>query len=148
MAQERKWQSIDTIRTIKSAVGTGMLIGGAAVGAHGVYSEGSRQRTDFIVAGALIGTGLLLKATSQADIRQWEMLPRTTFVLPLEVEPGTHDVTVEFPSAGGTRQTWKNVVVPEKGEAAYYVRMQRWHSGPFDWPPPALAAQSPLTSTD
>ena len=32
-----------------------------------------------------------------ACVRQWEMLPRTTFVIPLRVEPGTHDVTVQFP---------------------------------------------------
>ena len=49
---------------------------------------GDRQRDDLIVAGALIGAGLLLKATSQADMRQWEMLPRTTFVLPLEGRAG------------------------------------------------------------
>jgi hypothetical protein len=29
--------------------------------------------------------------------------------------------------------------VPAQGEATYYFRMQRWNSGPFDWPPPAVA---------
>ena len=119
--------------------------------------SGARQRDNLIVAGALVGTGLLLKATSQADVRQWEMLPRTTFVIPLRVEPGTHDVTVQFPPryslrhvgmdydgdfVGGTTQTWRNLAVPATGEATYYFRMQRWASGPYEWPPAAIAHQN------
>ena len=147
MAQDRKWQSIDTIRTVKSAVGMGLIFGGAITGADALGNRyGDRQRDNLIVAGALIGTGLLLKATSQADIRQWEMLPRTTFIIPLKVEPGTHEVTVEFLShyAGGgvgARQTWRNLAVPARGEVTYYMRMQRWNAGPFDWPPPAIGHQ-------
>ena len=136
MAQDRKWQSIDTIRAVKSTVGTGLLIGSAATGLAGLNSTGARQRTDLMVAGGLAAAGLLLKATSHADIRQWETLPRTTFLLPLHVEPGTHDVTVEFPGAYGLRQMWHGLVVPPLGEATYYMRMQRWNPGPFNWPPP------------
>lgn len=139
MAQDRKWQSIDTIRTFKSALGSGLMVGGAVEGLRGASGTGARQRTDLMVAGALVGAGLLLKATSQADVRQWEMLPRTTFVLPLRVPPGTHDVTVEFPSQYGLRQTWQNLVVPESGEATYYIRMLRWNPGPFTWPPAPAA---------
>jgi tetratricopeptide (TPR) repeat protein len=139
MAQDRKWQSIDTLRAVKSAVGTGLLIGGAAEGVRGLNGSGSRQRTDLMVAGALIGTGLLLKATSQADVRQWEMLPRTTFVLPLRLEPGTHDVSVMFGGIYGIRQTWRGLVVPSTGEASYYFRMQKWSEGPFTWPPPGMS---------
>jgi tetratricopeptide (TPR) repeat protein len=143
MAQDRRWQSIDTIRTVKSVVGTGLIAGGAATGLYGM----NRRNQDATIAGlAMIGTGLLLKATSQADVRQWEMLPRTTFVIPLRVEPGKHDVTVEFPHAPGLRQTWRGLVVPERGDAAYYFRMQRWSPGPFDWPPPALAGRAGASS--
>ena len=39
----------------------------------------------------------------------------------LKVEPGTHEVTVEFPGryggSGGVRQTWRNLAVPARGEA-------------------------------
>ena len=148
MAQDRKWQSIDTIRTVKSALGTGLIVGGAVTGMDAAYNRsGSRQRDNMIVAGALVGAGLLLKATSQADIREWEMLPRSTYVIPLKVPPGTHDVTVEFPSyryaaSGSVRQTWRNLAVPARGEATYYMRMQRWASGPYDWPPPAIVHQT------
>jgi hypothetical protein len=145
MAQDRKWQSIDTIRTVKSVLGTGLLIAGGIEGVRGVNGHGSAQRRDLTAAAALAGAGLLLKATSQADVRQWEMLPRTVFLLPLKAEPGLHDITVEFPNARGLRQTWRDIVVPHQGEATYYFRMQRWNPGPFIWPPPALA-QAPTTA--
>ncbi|MDQ3438829.1 MAG: hypothetical protein M3478_00600 [Planctomycetota bacterium] len=135
IAQDRKWQSIDTIRTVKSVVGTGLIYGGAY--------EATRRRGDSGTALALIAAGVLLKATSQADVRQWEMLPRTVFLLPLEVSPGKHDITVDFPNAPGLRQTWRGLDVPAQGEATYYFRMQRWNSGPFDWPPPAVAQAHP-----
>src|SRR5205807_9125924 len=88
----------------------------------------------------MIAAGLLLKASSQADVRQWEMLPRTVFVLPMTVPPGTHEVSVEFPNVPGVRQSWHNLVVPEvgKGEATYYMHMEPYNPGPFNWPPPAM----------
>jgi tetratricopeptide (TPR) repeat protein len=134
MAQDRRWQDIDTIRAIKTTLGTGLIVGGAGVGAYGANRHDSG---DEIAGLAMIGTGLLLKASSQADVRQWEMLPRTVFLLPLKLSPGKHDVTVAFPYAG-MRQTWRGLIVPDKGEAAYYIRMQRWTNGEYTWPPPAM----------
>jgi tetratricopeptide (TPR) repeat protein len=148
MGQDRKWQSIDTIRTIKSALGTGLIAGGAIEGIRGAYGHGAAQRRDLIASAALIGAGALLKATSQADVRQWEMLPRTTFILPLELEPGEHDIRVEF--SNGVKQTWRNIVAPKSGdEATYYFRMQRWNSGPFDWSQlkPEGANEAPAVSS-
>jgi tetratricopeptide (TPR) repeat protein len=147
MAQDRKWQSIDTIRTVKSAIGTGLLVAGGIEGIRGANESGSAQRRDLTAAAALAAAGLLLKATSQADIRQWEMLPRTVFLLPLKVEPGTHDITVDFPTYRGVKQTWRDMVVPDEGEATYYFRMQRWNPGPFQWPPPAIAQNAPAPTT-
>jgi tetratricopeptide (TPR) repeat protein len=146
MAQDRKWQSIDTIRTVKSVLGTGLLAAGAIEGIRGINGHGSAQRRDLTAAAALAGAGLLLKATSQADVRQWEMLPRTVFLLPLKIEPGTHDITIDFPMARGVRQTWRDIAVPAKGEATYYFRMQRFMPGPYQWPPAALVQNSPATT--
>ncbi|WP_428940309.1 hypothetical protein [Fontivita pretiosa] len=147
MAQDRRWQSIDTIRAIKSAVGSGLIVGGAGATIYGA----NRGREDTALAGlAMIGTGLLLKATSQADVRQWEMLPRTVFILPLRIPPGTHDLTVSFPHAGsGLQQTWRGIVVPPQGEATYYMRLQRWTSGTYTWPPmhDDLARVQPASAT-
>lgn len=141
LAQDRKWQSIDTIRTVKSALGTGLLAGG-------LY-EGTRRRGNSSVALGLLAAGLIAKATSQADTRQWEMLPRTVYLVPVSMPPGKHDITIEFPQARGLRQTWRGLVAPSEGDATYYFRPQRYNPGPFDWPPvrrppaPRPAAQSP-----
>jgi len=131
LAQERRWQSIDTIRAIKSALGTGLMVAGAYQG-----TRRNRDDRDMAAAGVLILAGALLKASSGADLRQWEMLPRSTFVLPLRLKPGHRDVTVEFP--GGYHQTWRNLTVPETGEATYYMRLTKWTSGTYAWPPPAI----------
>jgi tetratricopeptide (TPR) repeat protein len=132
LAQDRRWQSIDTIRAVKSAVGTGLMIGGLA------YSTRRDARPEIALA-AIIG-GALLKATSQADVRQWEMLPRTTYLIPLSLPPGRHDIAVSFPDVHGLRQEWRGLVAPPVGEeSTYYLRMQRFNGGPFYWPPPAIA---------
>lgn len=136
MAQDRKWQSIDTIRAIKSALGTGLLAAGAIEGMRGANEHGSAQRRDLTAAAALAAAGLLLKATSQADIRQWEMLPRSIYILPLRLPPGRHDITVRFAGpAGAIHQSWRGLAVPQAGDATYYMRMQRFRQGPYYWPP-------------
>jgi hypothetical protein len=128
VAQDRKWQSIDTIRVVKSALGTGLVAGG-------LY-EGTRRGGSDEAALAMLATGLLLKATSQADVRQWEMLPRTVFLLPLKLPPGSREITVSFPSIPGLTQTWQNLPVPAEGEATFYYRMQLYQQAAFIWPPP------------
>ncbi len=127
LAQDRKWQSIDTIRAVKSALGTGMIVGGAA------YAMTDRRANPYVALGLIAG-GLVVKATSQADVRQWEMLPRTTFVLPLSLPPGKHDVTIDFPAVPGLSQAWRGLDVPAQGEATYYFRMMRYVQGPYNWP--------------
>jgi len=138
LAQDRRWQSIDTIRVVKSALGTGLIAAGAY--------EGLRQHSDPGLALGLIAAGVVLKATSQADVRQWEMLPRTTFILPVSLPPGTHDLAINFPAAVGMSQTWHGIVAPSTGEATYYFRMQRYDAGPYDWPPPALTLTGSTTA--
>jgi tetratricopeptide (TPR) repeat protein len=135
LAQDRKWQSIDTIRAVKSALGTGLIIGGAA------YGIADHNANPYVALGLIAG-GIALKAMSQADIRQWEMLPRTVFLIPLQASPGKHNVSVQFPAVPGLMQTWYGLDVPPTGEATYYFRMQRYNPGPFTWPPPKIAASA------
>ncbi len=133
MAQDRRWQSIDTIRTTKSVVGTGLLVGGALVTANGLNQDSSGTA----LAGlGMMAVGALMKASSEADTRHWEMAPRTVFVVPLSLPPGQHEVAVDFPQAGGLRQTWQGLVAPPAGqEAAYFFRISRLRMGPYSWPP-------------
>ncbi|MGN6506807.1 MAG: hypothetical protein ACTHM6_14730 [Tepidisphaeraceae bacterium] len=138
MAQQRRWQSIDTIRVTKDVLGTGLIAGGAG---YGLYRANQRnfRLEDAAIAGGLIAAGALLRAGSDVDVRQWEMLPRTVFLVPLRLPPGVHDITVSFPIVGGLQQTWQGLAVPSQGDATYYFRMNRWLPGPFVWPPAAVA---------
>ena len=69
LAQDRRWQSIDTIRTIKSVLGDALVVGGG-------YTALNARSTDEAAIGlGVAAAGVLLKATSRADLRVWEMLP-------------------------------------------------------------------------
>lgn len=142
LAQERRWQSIDTIRAVKQTIGTGLIAGGVGYGAYRASQDDFRSE-DALVAGGLIAAGMLLRGSSQADVRQWEMLPRSTFVIPLDLPPGTHEISIRFPGSGytsGYEQTWRGLVAPAQGEAAYYMRMRRWDAGEYVWPPSGAEA--------
>lgn len=142
MAQDRRWQSIDTIRTVKTTVGTGLIAAGAG---YGIYkgAKGDFEAQDAAIVAALIGAGAVLKATSQADTRQWEMVPRTVYLLPLKLPPGTHDITVSFPEMSNLQQSWVGLVAPAEGDATYYMRMNRWWPGPWQWPPAPVTIHPP-----
>ena len=130
LAQDRKWQSIDTIRATKSVIGTGLIGAGAIMGVKGVNETGSRQRTDLAVAASLLAAGLILKATSQADIREWGILPRTTYILPLNLPPGSHNLTIDM--GNGTQQSLLGLPAFElPNERTFYIRMQRFSAGPI-----------------
>lgn len=133
MAQQRRWQSIDTVRAVKGAAGTGLIVGGAILMQSGGRDD--RDRNTRAAAGlGMMLAGLLLKASAQADTRQWEMAPRSVFLVPLELPAGAHDIEVYFPEAG-LRQRWQSLPAPARGEATYYLRVQRSAPGPYVWPP-------------
>ncbi len=132
LAQDTRWQSIDTIRTVKSVLGTGLIAGGAVTGLT------ARNRDQGYVGLGLLAAGVLLKATSAPDLRVWDTLPRGTYAIPLTVPPGRHDLTVSFPAFGGQRQVWHGLAIPADGEATFYVRMHRYEVNDQAWPPPTL----------
>lgn len=135
LAQQRKWQSMDTVRMIKDVAGYGLMAAGAYRGV---------RHDDPLTSLALIGAGALLQRSAKADIRYWETLPRTTYIVPLELPQGPHTITVDFP-VRGLSQTWRGLVAPPPGqEATYYFRVMRWRNGPFDWPPAGLAPQTAI----
>lgn len=128
MAADRRWQSIDTIRLSKSLIGTGLIAAGAGTTAYGINKDD--QGAALAGVGMMIA-GALLKASSRADTRTWEAAPRTTFVIPVTLPPGEHDLTIELPDAAHLTQRWQGIVAPPQGEAVYYFRLQRGVNGPF-----------------
>jgi tetratricopeptide (TPR) repeat protein len=95
MAQQQQWQDIDTLKKVKAALGTGMMAAGTGMAAYGA------NRHDEGLMWAGIGTavaGALVSASSQSDVRSWDMLPRTVYLVPLALPPGQHQIMVQ---AGG-----------------------------------------------
>jgi tetratricopeptide (TPR) repeat protein len=134
MALDRRWQTLDTVRKTKSYLGTGLLVAGAGAT---IYGADRRDQGTALVGLGLMAAGALLKASSAADLRVWEMAPRTAFVIPLNLPPGKHDVTIAF--SDRLYQTWRGVDVPERDllnhDTTYLFRMLRWTSGEHTWPP-------------
>jgi tetratricopeptide (TPR) repeat protein len=125
LAQDKRWQDIDTIRAVKDIAGSVLLAGGGYEAYRASRYHNRNRNDDAAIAAGLIAGGLLLKASSQADTRTWEMLPRTSFVIPLTLPPGKHDVTVEFPQSRSTgAQIWREIDAPSEGDTTYYMRIQ------------------------
>ena len=133
MAQDRRWQSIDTIRVSKDVVGTGLIAAGAGYGLYRL-NDGRFNGVDAAIVGGAIAAGALLRAGSDVDTRQWEMVPRTVYLLPLSLPPGKHDVAVVFPETA-VAQTWRGLDVPPTGDLTAYFRMNRFATEPFGRPP-------------
>ena len=140
MAQQRPWQTIDTYRAIREVAGVGMMIGGVIVMDEGFDKD--KEETALLGLG-LFALGALLQASSSPDVRQWEMVPRTIYVVPLSVPPGRHDITVDLPDEGqfvfgSVKHEFRNVVVEEGRERALFARILPGQSGVTDFaaPPP------------
>ena len=98
LAQDQRWQDIDTIRKTKAVIGTGAMAVGAGVTAYGA----NRGDAGTALAGVgLMALGAALAASSQADLRYWEMLPRTVYVIPAVLPPGEHEVNVQVAGGAG-----------------------------------------------
>ena len=144
LAQDKRWQDIDTIRAVKDIAGSALLAGGGYEAYRATRYNNRHSNQDAAIAAGLIAGGLLLKASSQADTRTWEMLPRTSYVIPLSLPPGKHDITVDFPQTRSHQiQTWRNLDVPAQGEATYYYRIQNQPKGPYTWPPSSTPPAPP-----
>jgi tetratricopeptide (TPR) repeat protein len=117
MAGDRRWQQIDTIRATKSLLGTGLVVAGAGTTIYGA----NRDDEGAALAGVgMMIAGALLKASSGADTRTWEMCPRAGFVAPIYLPPGTHDITID---AGAVSQTWRGVVVRSDAETFVWAKL-------------------------
>jgi hypothetical protein len=65
--------------------------------------------------------GAALAASSQADLRYWEMLPRTVVVVPVALNPGAHALQV---AVGGSTMAPFQVTIKPQGDNFFYVRMR------------------------
>ncbi len=118
-ARTKGWVGKDTIQTVKGVTreaGAATTVIAGDMAAHGNRDAG------WVALGAGLFT---LLNQSQADVRQWELLPDLVDIVPLSLPEGTHTLTLSFLGPSGRRmpaydQTVGNVVV-EKGKDRIYL---------------------------
>ncbi len=121
LSQYPKWWSLESMRKSKSLVGNIMLAGGA-----GTLAYGARKNNDTATA---IGIGLILagaalKASSHADTRHLEVLPRCTYLVPINLGKADRDITITFDGNTGSNATWHDLSGGSPGRPkVYYLRM-------------------------
>jgi tetratricopeptide (TPR) repeat protein len=118
MAQQRKWQSMDTVRIAKAAIGAGLMTAGAV-------RTATAEKEGHVWTGlGLMAAGALIKASGDADLRYWENLSRGVYVIPLELKPGVeHNITITLSS--GHSKVLKNIYAPNQGDSLVYTRILR-----------------------
>lgn len=123
MATSYLWRNGEDARVIKSYIGTGMTIAGAAVLAHGVDNDSAGTAA---VGAGMILAGLLTKASSQADLRYVRVLPQRVYVVPLTVTEPNTKVRLQV-GARGDSKLWLHGLQPPDGRRAAlrYVHLPR-----------------------
>ena len=82
------------------------MAGGAGAATYGSHR---RDRTaEWAGLGAMVA-GMALSASSQADLRYWEMLPRTVYIIPASLPPGPHTLIV---AAGPSQSRPLTLTIP------------------------------------
>jgi tetratricopeptide (TPR) repeat protein len=121
LSQNPKWWSLENVRQAKSTIGSVLLFGGMGAAVIGSQARSKEAALAGIGAAAL---GALMKAGSRADTRHLETLPRCAFLVPLNLGPGSHDVSLRFEGDGGADGTWHDLAAGAQGRPrVYYLRM-------------------------
>lgn len=123
-ARTRGGKTMEGIREGKAVFKTVTAVGGLVMIDQALRDHGRGARDKLAVGLGLLALSLFTSAT--ADVRHWEILPRSVHVLRATLPPGVHDLRIEFRSEYGARfdsltQRW-TIEVPESGDSIYYFR--------------------------
>ncbi len=119
LAQDKRWLTMNTIRETKAVVGTGLIAGGLMVANNGANQNSAGTALAGLGVAAL---GAALAASSHADTRYWEMLPRTVYVVPTALPVGKNTLQVNV--AGATTSPFTVTIAPNSAYNVFYVRLR------------------------
>ncbi len=119
LAQDKRWLTMDTIRETKAVVGTGLMAGGLLVANNGVNQNSAGTALAGLGVAAL---GAALAASSHADVRYWEMLPRAVYVIPTALPPGSNTLRVSI--GGVSTAPFTVTIAPHSTCNVFYVRLR------------------------
>lgn len=125
LARDLRWNSLEDLRKAKSAIGTGLLVGGA------VLAASSDNRNAQLVGLGLLLAGALAKATSAADTRHAELLPQRVYVAPVALPSDPSAVEIQIDGRPDTRMVLAGLAPPPPGQLAlHHVRIP---AAPAPW---------------
>jgi hypothetical protein len=125
MSRSLRWNNLEDIRTLKSALGDALLAGGIIVASTGDDKKNDDARWIGLAMAAL---GLAMKGTAHADTRHAELLPQRVYMVPLALPPGQSVVTLDVE---GTRVTLTDLAPP--GTSPVQLRCVRVPSSAGAW---------------
>ena len=121
MARDHRWNNLEDVRRVKSLLGSGLMVAGAAVAIGSDDTEAQLAGLGILLA------GMAVRAGSKADTRHNELLPRFVYLVPIRADAGP--VTVQVAGKPGTRLTLTGLPAAERG--ALTVRFVRLPSDPY-----------------
>lgn len=136
MAQEHNWNNLQGLRRDKSALGTGLLAGSAAVLAHDQQSKKKRgkkhDKSDSdeakIVAASMAVVGMILKAGAHIDTRYCDVLPQRVYLVPINITNKRTTVELAIAGKAHSRLVLAGLSPPTDGRPRLrYVRLM--HAG-------------------
>lgn len=121
MAADHRWRDLESVRVIKSKVGSVAAVGGAFVLLDGLER---RNRDEALIGLGIAAVGVLMKASAQAPLEYCDTFPQRVFVVPLLIErPGT-GITLSLPGRyGAVGLTVSPPQAPESDARMVYVRL-------------------------
>jgi len=121
MARDHRWNNLEDVRRVKSLLGSGLMVAGAAVAIGSDDTEAQLAGLGMLLA------GLAVRAGSKADTRHNELLPRLVYLVPVRGADGP--VTVQVAGKPGTRLTLAGLPAPARSELT--VRYARLPADPY-----------------
>ncbi len=93
LAQLKEWNSKDTIQATKG------VLREASVAAAVVAADKASKDKDEVAGWVALGAGVFaLLNQSQADVRQWELLPESIQMVSSQMDVGVHQVHIQYPN--------------------------------------------------
>ncbi|MFP4145362.1 MAG: hypothetical protein ACOCTI_03320 [Phycisphaeraceae bacterium] len=121
MAKRYLWDQLAGVRRGKSAVGSGLMTGGAV--ATGVGAHNDSDAAAYAGLGAL-AAGAFLKAGAHVDVRYADVFPQRMYLVPLTLDPVPRPITLQIEDMPSSRLVLTGLAAPRDGGVQLrYVRL-------------------------
>ena len=125
LAQHPRWWSMKSLRETKRAVGDILTAAGTGAVIYGSVSKDDNAKDKALLAGiAAIAVGQAIASWSAADLRYFDVLPRTVYLVPLQLEPGPHTIRLSLPNQN--LDSVRHFIMPGYDTLAVYaIRLEK-----------------------